>query len=122
MTGMTVAEFNTLVEVVIGRLEEAERSRLNREGRKRAPGGGHPYGLSPQDRILLTILWLHRWATHEVLGFLFGVSKTTIARAIARIRPLLLNETTIARRGPSQADGSQSGSHASSKGRFSSRG
>lgn len=89
MTGTTVAEFDVLAAEVMGRLEEAEQARLDRDGRKRAPGGGHPYGLSPRDRILLTIVWLHQRPIHDVLGFLFGVSKTTVARTIARIRPLL---------------------------------
>ncbi len=117
MTGMTLAEFNALAAAVIVRLEAAERSRLDRKERKRAPGGGHPYGLSPHDRILLTVLWLHRWATHDVLGFLFGVSKTTVARTIAQIRPLLRNATANDRREPPQGGGSPSGSSS----RFSTR-
>ncbi len=110
LTGMTVAEFDTLAEVVMVRLEEADRSRLNREGRQRAPGGGHPYGLSPRDRILLTVLWLHQRPTHDVLGFLFGVSKTTVARTIARIRPLLITAPVEKRQKSPSTNGSEFGS------------
>src|SRR5512143_2314062 len=89
LTGMTVAELDALVAEVLPRLTEAERARQNREGRKRSPGGGRPYGLSPRDRVLLTVIWLRHNLSRDVLGCLFGVCGTTAARAIANVLPLL---------------------------------
>ncbi len=89
MAGIRVAEFDDLVSELIPRLEELERVRRAREGRRRAPGGGHPYGLPPQDRILLTLIRLRQQLPHEVLGYFFGVSGATVARTVAQIMPLL---------------------------------
>jgi hypothetical protein len=38
---------------------------------------------------LLTVVWLRVYPTHEVLGYLFGVSDSTVSRVIARVLPLL---------------------------------
>jgi hypothetical protein len=89
MAGMQVAEFDAIVDDVRPRMEEADRVRLGYAGRKRAPGGGHPYGLSHRDRVLLTVVWLRQRMTYDVLGYLFGVSKTTASRTVARVLPLL---------------------------------
>lgn len=89
MTGLDVSEFNDLVLILLPRLLRAERKRLNRVNRKRDLGGGHPFELGATDRLLLTLIWLRLYPTHEVLGFLFGVSDTTVGRYIKLILPLL---------------------------------
>jgi hypothetical protein len=38
---------------------------------------------------LLTVVWLRVYPTHEVLGYLFGVSDSTVSGVIARVLPLL---------------------------------
>lgn len=45
--------------------------------------------MSARDQILLAIVWLRRYPTNEVLGYLFGVSDSTVSRIIARLVPLL---------------------------------
>jgi hypothetical protein len=45
--------------------------------------------LSVVDQILLTVIWLRVYPTHEVLGYLFGVSDSTARRAIECLLPLL---------------------------------
>ena len=35
------------------------------------------------------MVWLRVYPTHEVLGYLFGVSDSTVSRTIGRILPLL---------------------------------
>ena len=62
---------------------------MTRAARQRAIGGGHPFDLTPRDQVLLTVVWLRRYPIHEVLGFLFGVSDSTVCRYIRRVLPLL---------------------------------
>lgn len=89
MTGLYVHEFDDLLRDVQPRLAAAERQRHSRPTRKRAIGAGHPFDLPSHDQILLTIVWLRRYPTHEVLAYLFGVGEWTASRAIARVLPLL---------------------------------
>jgi hypothetical protein len=89
MTGLRVAEFNPLVEDVLSSYDEAEVKRLSRANRQRAIGGGHPFELAARDQILLTVIWLRKYPTQAVLGYLFGVSEPTVLRYISRILPLL---------------------------------
>jgi hypothetical protein len=39
--------------------------------------------------VLLTVIWLRLYPIHEVLGYLFGVSDSTVSRLIERVLPLL---------------------------------
>lgn len=89
MTGLTVEQFNQLTKDVVPLLEEADRKRLSRPTRKREIGGGHPYELSRVDQVLLPLIWIRVFPTHEVLGYMFGVSKAVASRTIARALPLL---------------------------------
>jgi DDE superfamily endonuclease/Helix-turn-helix of DDE superfamily endonuclease len=89
MTGLTVPAFDALVVELRPRLLEAEQARLSRPRRQRAIGAGHPFELSWRDQILLTVFWLRHYPNQEVLGYLFGVSDTTAARAITRVLPHL---------------------------------
>ena len=41
------------------------------------------------DRLLATLVHLRHGVTHDVLACWFGVSRSTITRAIGEIRPLL---------------------------------
>lgn len=89
MTGLTVAEFEALVDDLAVRYARAEKKRLSRSNRQRAMGAGHPMHLAVIDQILLTIVWLRLYPTHEVLGYLFDISDSTARRAIERMLPLL---------------------------------
>ena len=89
MTGLYVHEFDELLLDVQPRLAAAEKQRLSRPSRKRAIGAGHPFDLPQRDQILLTVVWLRRYPTREVLGYLFGVGEWTASRAIERVLPLL---------------------------------
>ena len=51
--------------------------------------GGRNFDLSADDQILLTVIWLRKYPTQEVLGYLFGVSDTSAGRVIKRLLPLL---------------------------------
>ncbi len=89
MTGLHVVQFDALTADVLPRFHAAELARLSRPNRKRAVGGGPGFDLDPRNQILLTVIWLRLYPIHEVLAYLFGVSDTTVGRAIGRVLPLL---------------------------------
>jgi len=89
MTGLSLAEFDTLAEEIVPLLLAAVDARRDRPRRDRAPGGGHPFELTHRDQLLLTIVWLRHYPIAEVLGYLFGVSECTASRAIARALAVL---------------------------------
>jgi hypothetical protein len=89
LTGLRVAEFDQLVSEVLPAYQEAEVARLSRHDRRRAIGGGTPYKLEPRDQILLLVIWLRQYPTHEVLGYLFGISPRAVLRIRQRVLPLL---------------------------------
>ena len=106
VTGLKLAEFAALLEEVLPLYAQAEQHRhLNltrpseheqqkRQERHRAPGAGHPYTLAVRDQLLLTLVWLRIYPTHEVLGFLFGVSDSTVSRLVHRWMPLIAQAGT----------------------------
>ena len=89
MTGPRVAQFDEVVTDILPRFRAAEYTRHDRPDRKRAVGGGPSFDLDPRNQILLTVIWLRLYPIHEVLAYLFGVSDTTVGRAIGRVLPLL---------------------------------
>lgn len=89
LTGLTVAEFDTIAAEVLPPLQAIEHRRHARPDRQRAPGGGPLFQLDLRDQLLLTLVWLRQYPTHEALGFLFGVSDSTATRILARVRPVL---------------------------------
>jgi hypothetical protein len=62
---------------------------LDRPERERALGAGHPFELNAGDPSLLTVMWLRGYPPHAVLGYLFGVSDSTVSRLIQRVLPVL---------------------------------
>ena len=89
MTGLSVAQFAALDADFRPRFQEAEGRRLSRPDRRRAIGGGHPFGLGERDQLLLTVVWLRRYPINAVLGYLFGVEETTALRTVRRVLPIL---------------------------------
>ena len=89
MTGLRVAEFDALAQELLPRYAAAERARLGRPGRRRAIGAGRKYTLPHRDHLLLAIVWLRRYPTNVVLGYLFGVSEYVALRTVQRVVPLL---------------------------------
>jgi hypothetical protein len=89
VTGLSVAEFATLLHDVTPLYQAAEQARHTRPTRHRAIGAGHPFELAPRDQLLLVVVWLRLYPIHEVLGFLFGVSDSTVSRLKSRWLPVL---------------------------------
>ena len=90
---MSGLPFDALAADVVPAVEAAHRTTLDRPDRRRAIGAGGAFGLSTADRILLAVVWLRRYPTQEVLGFLFGVSDSTALRAVRRCLPAVLADT-----------------------------
>jgi hypothetical protein len=89
VTGLRINEFETLMSEVLPDYAEAEEKRLARDDRQRAIGGGRTFELDAQDQILLTVVWLRKYPTQEVLGYLYGISDTSAGRVVKRMLPLL---------------------------------
>lgn len=89
MTGLRINEFDKLVDDLLPQFAQAERERLSRPDRQRDIGGGRNSELQGRDQLLLAVVWLRVYPTHEVLGYLFGVSDSTVSRIIQRLLPLL---------------------------------
>jgi hypothetical protein len=89
VTGLRVTEFDELLADVLPQYADQEQQRLERPDRQRAIGAGHPFELKARDHILLTVIWLRVYPTHEVLAYLFGVSDSTVSRLIKRVLPVL---------------------------------
>src|SRR6187455_3530903 len=89
LTGLTLAEFDRLLGRLQPHYETAEYQRHCRPTRQRAIGAGRVFVLDPRDQLLVTLVWLRRYPTHAVLGWLFGVSDSTTVRIVGRMLPLL---------------------------------
>jgi hypothetical protein len=89
MTGLTVAEFDAVFADLRPAFAAAEAARLSRPDRRRAIGAGGQFALRPRDQLLCCVVWLRQYPTNEALGYFFGVSDSTVSRAIARWLPLL---------------------------------
>jgi DDE superfamily endonuclease/Helix-turn-helix of DDE superfamily endonuclease len=89
MTGLRISEYDALVDDLLPQLVQAEYERLSRPDRQREMGGGRKPELDERNQLLLTVVWLRVYPTHEVLGYLFGVSDSTASRIIQRVLPVL---------------------------------
>jgi len=89
LTGLTVAEFAALAAEAVPALAAADSARLSRPGRRRAIGAGRPTALEPRDQVLLTVVWLRRYPTDVVLGYLYGVDEATVRRTRNRVLPVV---------------------------------
>lgn len=89
LTGLRVREFDALLDDLGPRYVAAEAQRLDRPDRKRAPGGGDKPDLALAEQLLVSVIWLRKYPTTDVLGFLFGVSGVTVGRILGRWLPVL---------------------------------
>ena len=88
-TGVTIEEFEELLEKAIPIWVERELARLDRPDRKRAIGGGNKPRFDVCGKLLITLVWLRLYLTMDALGFLFGVDKATVSRYTRAILPVL---------------------------------
>jgi hypothetical protein len=89
MTGLRRTEWEELLHTILPRFMQAEAQRLSRTQRQRHVGGGDKSALVAREQILLTVIWLRLYPTHDVLAFLFGISQPTVGRYIRHVLPVL---------------------------------
>ncbi len=89
LTGITPAAFDRLLADLQPRYEAADARRKSWAGRKRKPGAGRKYALPLADRLLMLLMYYRTYATHAVLGFLFGLDDSAVGRNINPLQPLL---------------------------------
>src|SRR3712207_268755 len=89
VTGLSREVLAELVAELGPRWQARQDARLADRPRKRAVGAGARHRLVFVDRLLATLVHLRHGVTHDVLACWFGVSRSTITRAVAEVRPLL---------------------------------
>ncbi|SHN32575.1 hypothetical protein SAMN05216268_13645 [Streptomyces yunnanensis] len=92
---MTTEQLDALTHSLSPALaHQRERLRYECRGgeRLRAPGAGSKDELSGSDRILATVLCLRKIGTHELLARLFGITRSTLTRAVQEVRHLLTDQ------------------------------
>lgn len=89
-TGLTVEQFQILIQRLLPLWEETERKRLSRENRRRDIGGGRKYRLSSiEDKLLLVLVFYRTYCLYEVLGWVFNLDASNICRMIGKMKPLV---------------------------------
>ena len=89
LTGLTPTAFDRLLAALEPRYAVADAKRKNRAGRGRRPGAGRKHKLPLADRLLMLLVYYRTYATHALLGFLFGVDDSAVGRNINPLQPLL---------------------------------
>lgn len=87
ITGISMSEFDALLDKVRPRYEALQQQRAQRPDRKRASGGGAKPRYDVAERLLMTMVWLRLYLTCEAVGILFDVDKSTVSRNTS---PILL--------------------------------
>ncbi len=89
ITGLSPDVIAELVAEVGPLWHEQHQDRLTARPRRRAVGAGAKHKFVFVDRLLATLVSLRHGTTHDLLACWFGVGRSTIARAIGEVRPLL---------------------------------
>lgn len=89
LTGLTLVQFNPLLEKVEIAHASRQAKRHARSSRQRRPGGGRKSKLDRGESLLLTLIYYRTYITLEFLGFLFGIDKGTACRIVQKTSLLL---------------------------------
>ena len=89
MTGITPEKFNEIVRALQPIYRESNEKRLSHPKRKRRIGGGRPFDLNLEDRLLMLLVYYRTYVTHVFLGFLFRIDDSNVGRNINPLQPLL---------------------------------
>jgi hypothetical protein len=90
-TGLSVAEFDTLLAHVAPAYEAAELAKRQRPQRQGALGSGHPFRLALSERLLMGLMYLRLYVRQSLLGYLFDLDESNISRELHdRLLPILL--------------------------------
>lgn len=90
-TGLSVEQFDQLMADLEPVYRQCQTQRLNRAGRRRELGAGHPFRLPLADRLLATLLYLRLYLSGALLGYLFDLDESSLSRERnLRMLPALL--------------------------------
>src|SRR3954449_2140633 len=89
LTGVTPEAFDRLLAELEPRYQQADTKRKTRRPRQRKPGAGRKFALPLTDRLLMLLMYYRTYATHALLGFLFGIDQSAVCRNINPLQPLL---------------------------------
>ena len=88
--GLTIQQFNLLIEKIAPNWETAEKERKLAGNRKRKIGAGHPYKFEElRDKILIVLLYFKLYLTQEFLGMIVDLDQANISRLLKKILPLI---------------------------------
>ena len=87
-TGISIEEFETLVEAVKKEMDQKKES--STKTRQRAVGGGRKAALTVEIQVLVMLMYYRLYVTQLLLGYLFDLDDSNISRLIGRLRPVLL--------------------------------
>ncbi|ARV61711.1 hypothetical protein BZZ01_26580 [Nostocales cyanobacterium HT-58-2] len=74
--GISYEQLQSLLNCTLKRYQDIKAKQESRKIRINAAGGGRPEKLSIQEQVCLCLFYLRQMPTFQVLGMLFGVSKT----------------------------------------------
>ncbi|WP_341528630.1 transposase family protein [Nostoc sp. UHCC 0302] len=74
--GISYEQFQSLLNCAINRYKEIKTKQERQKIRINASGGGRPAKLLIQEQVCLCLFYLRQMPTFQVLGILFGISKT----------------------------------------------
>jgi len=89
LSGIRVADFNTLVSTLHPIWLDSEARRLSRKDRQRAIGGGMTYRLEFSEQLLLCLIYYRSYTSHAFMGLLFTVSSPTVCRRVRAMTALM---------------------------------
>lgn len=90
-TGVTVAEFDQLVQAILPAYLADQQRRRNRGEHQSPTRGGHPFRLEVSDRLLMGLMYLRLYVGQNLLAFLFDLDQSNVCRELHdRLLPILL--------------------------------
>lgn len=96
---MSLAEFERLYaefeRAHLGRVSALQDTRRHKQKRQRAVGAGRKHKYALRDRLLMALFWLRAYTTYEVLGFFYGLDKTTVEDNLNDVLKTLESMTTF---------------------------
>ncbi|WP_414565740.1 MULTISPECIES: helix-turn-helix domain-containing protein [unclassified Anabaena] len=74
--GISYEQLQSLLKCAVNSHKEIKAKQSSQKIRINAPGGGRPAKLSTNEQVCLCVFYLRQMPTFQVLGMLFGISKT----------------------------------------------
>lgn len=87
ITGLTIEEFEKVVEKVRSKWKKLEKQKKCHGRRSQLP--------TLEDKLFCVILYYRTYITHRFLGCLFNMHNANVCRLLKKIEPLLAKKVTI---------------------------